>query len=248
MGADAGMLATLFEMSMGLGDEWRVSDVWFEEGESSVLHVRVERVPGRAVPCLACGAPCGVHDSRERTWRHLDIWQCETVVYCRVPRVDCPEHGVRTARMPWEVRPRSHFTALFEAQALVMAMSGMTATAISAQLRVPDSTVWRMLGRAVSEARDGADYSGVTLVGIDETACRRGQSYVSCMVDLDGRRVVAVAEGHGRDAPSELCRQLEAHGGDRLRVAEVTRDMSNVRAGLNQPPESRTKVANFSRI
>ena len=171
---DAGMLASLFERSMGLGPEWRVSEVWFEEGEPSTLHVRVEGASGAAVPCPECGRRCGAHDARERTWRHLDIWQYETVVHCAVPRADCPEHGVRTVRMPWEVRPNSHFTALFEAQVLLMAMSGMTARAISPRVRVPDPTVWRMLGRAASEARARADYSGVTRVGIDETACRRG--------------------------------------------------------------------------
>lgn len=31
MDAQTGMLARLFERSMGLGDEWEVSDVWFEE-------------------------------------------------------------------------------------------------------------------------------------------------------------------------------------------------------------------------
>ena len=31
MDAEAGMLARLFERSMGLGDGWEVSDVWFEE-------------------------------------------------------------------------------------------------------------------------------------------------------------------------------------------------------------------------
>ena len=46
------------------------------------------------------------------------------------------------------------------------------------------------------------------------------------MVDLDGRRVVAMAAGHGRGTPAELCAQLEGHGGDRLAVTEVTRDTS----------------------
>ena len=31
MDAQAGMLAKLFERSMGLGPEWEVSDVWLEE-------------------------------------------------------------------------------------------------------------------------------------------------------------------------------------------------------------------------
>lgn len=228
MDAQAGMLARLFEHSMGLGPEWRVEDVWFESPDSGdeELHVRVGRTPGSAVPCPECGARCGVYDARERTWRHLDIWQFRTVVHCRVPRADCPEHGPRTVRMPWEVRPSSHFTALFEAQVLVMAMSGMTVRAISAQVRESDSRVWAMLGRAVSEAREGADYSGVTRVGVDDTARARGQRYISVMADLDGRRVVAVTEGRDRGAPGRLCDQLEARGGDRSAVTEVTRDMA----------------------
>lgn len=102
MDAQAGMLARLFEHSMGLGPEWRVEDVWFESPASGdeELHVRVGRVPGAAVACPECGARCGVYDARERTWRHLDIWQFRTVVHCRVPRADCPEHGPRTVRMP----------------------------------------------------------------------------------------------------------------------------------------------------
>jgi transposase len=48
MDARAGMLAQLYERSMGLGPEWEVSDAWFEERG---------------------GAP----DARERTWHHLYV-------------------------------------------------------------------------------------------------------------------------------------------------------------------------------
>lgn len=246
----AEMLAGLFERSMGLGPEWRVEDVWFEEGAAGSpdeLHVRVGRVPGMAVECPACGARRGVYDTRERTWRHLDIWQYETVVHCAVPRVDCPEDGVLTARMPWEVRPNSHFTALFEAQVLVMALSGMTATQVAGQLRLSDSRVWAILGRAVGEALGRADYSGVRRVGVDDTARRRGQNYVSTMVDLDGRRVVAVTEGRDKGALGRLCEELESRGGDRSAVAEVTRDMSQAYAlGVaEQMPQAAQTVDRF---
>ncbi len=228
MDAQAGMLAQLFERSMGLGPEWEVSDVWFEErgGAPDELHVRVAHVRGRAVECPECGRCCGTYDARERTWRHLDIWQYETIVHCAVPRADCPEHGVRTVRMPWEVRPNSHFTALFEAQVLVMALSGMTAAAVASRVRESDARVWAILRRAVSEAREAADYSGVERVGVDDTARRRGQSHMSTLAGLDGRRVVAVTEGRDKGAVGRLCDQLEERGGDRSRVLEVTRDMA----------------------
>lgn len=161
MDARAGMLARPFEHSMGPGTGRRVEDVRFESpgagGEE--LHVRVGGVPGSAVPCPECGARCGACDARERTWRHLDIWRFRTVFHCCVPRVDCPDHGPRTVRMPWEVRPTSRFTALFEVHVLVMAMSGMAVRAISAQVRESDSRVREMLGRAVAEARGAAAFS-----------------------------------------------------------------------------------------
>lgn len=48
MDAQAGMLARLFERSMGLGDEWEVSDVWFEErgGAQDELHAGVAHRKG----------------------------------------------------------------------------------------------------------------------------------------------------------------------------------------------------------
>ncbi len=228
MEANAGMLATLFERSMGLGGDWAVTDVRVEEPEGgrAELHVRVGRAPGRAVACPVCGGRCGVYDTRERTWRHLDIWQYPTFVHCAVPRADCPEHGPRTVLMPWEVRPNSHFTALFEAQVLLMALNGMTASAIAAQVGESDSRVWGMLRRAVSQARAAADYSGVVRVGVDDTARARGQNYVSLLCDLDGRRVVGFTPGRDRGAPGRLCDQLEERGGDRAAVREVTRDMA----------------------
>ena len=62
---------------------------------------------------------CGTYDTRERTLWHLDIWQHETIVHCAVPRAGCPKDGVYTCRMPWEVYPNSHVTALFKAKALL---------------------------------------------------------------------------------------------------------------------------------
>ena len=48
--------------------------------------------------------------------------------------------------------------------------------------------IWYLLEKAVSQARDAADYSGVVCIGIDDTAKRRNQSYISIMADLDCQR------------------------------------------------------------
>lgn len=228
MDARAGMLARLSERSMGLGDGWEVSDVWFEEreGAQDELHAGMAHRKGQAAECPVCHRKCGTCGTRERTWRHLGIWQYETIVHCAVPRADCPEDGVHACRMPWEVRPSSHFTALFEAQAIVMALSGMAVTAMAHLVHETDTRIWRLLGKAVAEARDAADYSDVVRVGTGGTAGRRGQSCIRIMADLDGQRAIAVTEGRDKGAVGRLCDELEGHGGDRTKVQEVTRDMA----------------------
>ena len=102
MDIQAGMLARLFKRSMGLKDEWEVTGVWFKEreGAQSELHVRVAHRRGQALECPVCHRMCGTCDTRERTWRHLDIWQYETIVHCALPRADCPKDGVHATRMP----------------------------------------------------------------------------------------------------------------------------------------------------
>jgi transposase len=102
MDVQAGMLARLFERSMGLSDEWEVTGVWFKKREEAQdeLHVRVAHRRGQAVECPVCHRRCGTYDTRERTWRHLDIWQYDTIVHCAVPRADCPKDGVHAVRMP----------------------------------------------------------------------------------------------------------------------------------------------------
>lgn len=227
MGSQDEMMAALIGRSLGLGPEWTVVRVEIEEpvGKPAELHVYVERTPGHALPCPRCGCDHGVYDTRERTWRHLDIWQYKTFIHCRLPRLDCPG-GPVTAEVPWASPQSKHFTALFEAQVLLMAMSSMPVRGIARLVRENDTRVWAMLNRIVGEAHSRADFSGVTQVGVDETARRRGHSYISTFVDLDGGRAVFCELGRDASTVASFAAELEAHGGDPAAVEVVTCDLS----------------------
>ena len=190
MRQDARMLAALLGRSMGLGEAWEVSGTWSGEveGGPDELHAGVARRRGHAIPCPECGVPCGVRDARERTWRHLDIWQFRTYVHCAVPRTDCPEHGAGTVPVPWEVRPNSHLAALFEAQVLAARVRGRAAEAVAEALGEDDRRPRDMLGRAVAQARGSADHPDAGRVGTGETSRAKGHTYISTMPGLDGRR------------------------------------------------------------
>ena len=228
MNAVDGLLAKLISTSLNLGDDWRVVDVHVRECDPGPdeLHVYVERVPGRALPCPRCGAMHGVYDTRERTWRHLDIWEYKTYVHCRLPRLDCTQGGPVTAEVPWAAPDAKHFTALFEAQVLVMAMSSMSVSGIARVMRENDTRVWEMLRRIVAAAHAEADYSQVAAVGVDETARRRGHNYISSFVDLDGERVMDCQLGRDAQTVAGFAEELAAHGGDPGKVEVVTCDLS----------------------
>lgn len=228
MDPQARMLAALFEKSLNLGEEWTVVNVEFREIEDhkDELHVYIERTPGRNVFCPACAGIHGVYDTREREWRHLDIWQYKTVIHCKVPRVECGIHGVVTVKVPWEATDAKHFTALFEAQVMVMALSGMTVKGIAHFIDETDTRLWRVIRTCVERARKSADYSDVSAIGVDETARKRGHNYLTAFVDLTHRRVISVQEGKDAGTVGHFVDDLKAHGGDSKKIQVVTCDMS----------------------
>jgi transposase len=109
----------LFQAALDLEKPWEVVGVEFD-AERRRLDLRIDFPKGARFPCPECErADCGVHDTEPHTWRHLNFFQHEAYLHARVPRVRCPEHGVKQVQVPW-ARGRSDFTLLFEA--LVMAL------------------------------------------------------------------------------------------------------------------------------
>ena len=103
----------LYTRILGVEAPWHVREVDLElqAGEVSVY---LEIDQRESLRCPVCGKESAGYDSRERRWRHLDTCQYRTIVVAQVPRIRCPEHGVRQISVPWS-EPGSRFTALFEA-------------------------------------------------------------------------------------------------------------------------------------
>ena len=99
---DTGELG-LFTAALGLGEPWRVTDAVFAE-DAGRLDLRVGYPRGTRFACSepGCGRDrCPVHDTHDKTWRHLDFFQHKAFLHARVPRVRCPEHGVRLVEVGW---------------------------------------------------------------------------------------------------------------------------------------------------
>lgn len=214
----------LFQLAMGLGHPWQVVNCSFDADQGR-LDLRIDFIRGGVFVCPECGREsCKAYDTEERTWRHLNFFQYETYLHARVPRVECETCGIRVVNVPW-ARPGSGFTLLFEA--LVMALAGqMPVNALARIVREHDTRLWRVLSHYVREARSEADFSAVRQVGVDETASRRGQNYVSLFVDLERSKVIFATEGRDAATLGVFKEDLIAHGGAAEAVSEVCCDMS----------------------
>ena len=70
-----------------------------------------------------------------------------------------------------------------------MALFGMSVAAIAYLVHeTAHAHMVPALGKAVSQARDAADYSGVVRIEIDDTARKHNQSYISIMANFDHQR------------------------------------------------------------
>ena len=166
----------LFQAALGLLPPWLVSRCTFDVSAGR-LDIHLDFPRGGVFPCPVCGISCKAYDTDELTWRHLNFFQHQTFLHARTPRVECSHCGIHRVAVSW-ARPGSGFTLLFEALVMILAKS-MPVLAVARFVNEHDTLVWRIVTHYVDAARATADHSTVTQVGVDETASRRGQRYVS---------------------------------------------------------------------
>jgi transposase len=217
----------IFTLGLGLTPPWRVVDQRLEiSKQPNELHLAVAAEAGARFPCPTCGRACKPHDWKEMSWRHLNFFQHACFVSARVPRTDCPDHGVLRINVPW-ARADSGFTLLFE-QAALLLMREMPVAAAARIIGVTDKRLWRVLQFYIGQAIGRLDLSGVQAIALDETAAKRGHTYVTVFIDLDAveKPVLFVTPGKGKDCMTAFRAFLSEHGGEPSRIAEVVCDMS----------------------
>ena len=223
---------SLFTLALGLQAPWEVVDAAFDPAGGH-LDLQLGFASGARFACPCCGAQHqGVHDTLERTWRHLNFFQYQALLHAKVPRVRCQACG-KTSQVPvpW-AREGSGFTLLMEAL-LVSLCQAMPVRQVAQLLAVSDMRVWRTLDHYVDQARAQEDFSMVSSIGLDETAARRGHDYISLFHDLDAGRLLFGCEGRKGEVVETFAEDLEAHTGCAENIKAVCVDMSaSYRSGI----------------
>ncbi len=163
-----------------------------------------------------------------RRWRALDLGTTFAVVEAEAPRVTCGRHGVVVCAVPW-ARHKARFTRSFEDQIAWLTVN-CSKTAVSQLMRIAWRSVGAILERVADEAAREVDLlAGLRRIGIDEISHRKGQRYLTVVVDHDSGRLVWAAAG--RDRKTVEC-FLDALGEERCKqITLVSADMAAWVAG-----------------
>lgn len=175
--------------------------------------------------CGICRRRCGRYDAGEgpRRWRALDLGTTVCFLEADAPRVRCRRHGVVVAAVPW-ARHGSRFTRAFEDQVAWLAVN-TSKSAVAELMRVAWRSVGQILERVADEQRAKVDLlDGLRRIGIDEISHRKGQRYLTVVVDHHTGALIWAAPG--RDSKT-VHAFFDALGQERCKALElISADMA----------------------
>lgn len=214
----------LFTAALGIEEPVYIDEIVFDGAEGE-LHIHMNFRRGGRFCCSECGAEgLPVHDTVEKTWRHLNFWQYKTYIHLRTPRTKCGKCGERLWIPPWS-RKQSGFTVLFEAVVMTLAKE-MPISKVGEFVGETDTRIWRIVRGHVNRAYAKKEFGEVKKLGVDETSSRKGHNYVTVFADMDSGDVLFATEGKDSNTIKEFAEEMPVHNADVKTINEVTIDMS----------------------
>jgi transposase len=160
-------------LGLGIQSPWKLMEQSLDTAKQPhELHLTVGSDRGTKYACPVCCTACPAQDFQEKTWRHLNFFQHHCYIHASVPRVKCPEHGVKLVEVPW-ARKGSAFTLLFEQAALTQARE-MPVRAAARIIKINNHRLWRIIEHYVAKAVARFDLSSVQAdCGLSKNSSRR---------------------------------------------------------------------------
>lgn len=230
----------LFRRILGVEPPWAVARVDLSVKEQRV-DVWLEHPGGVAFPCPQCGEKLSLYDHKEeREWRHLDMMQLQTWVHAKMPRVQCPDHGVKQVDVSW-AESGSRFTKFFERFAIDVSQETDTKGA-SKILKLSWDEAWGIQKRAV--ARGLARKSPLVLrkMGVDEKSVGHGQQYMTLVYNLENSTVEWIGEERKKETLDRFFQSLTVE--QRAAIEAVGLDMWDpfIASIMEHVPEAEGKI------
>ena len=182
----------LFTRILGIRPPWFIKELVVAEKEQRI-DIYVDHEAGIRVRCPECNQFCGVYDhSLERVYRHLDTCEMQTHIHVRLPRANCPEHGVKQVDSEFGENG-SNMTFAYESFVISVAKEcNIKATGRLCGLSWDQS--WNALERAVVRGQSRKEHRVPKCIGVDEKSIAKGHKYESLVYDIDKGTVEYVCD------------------------------------------------------
>ncbi len=194
-----------YGQSLGVKPPWKVTDVSIDS-EKRQVQVLVECARGVPWADPETRERAEIKDWQERTWRHLDTCEFETVITAKVPRIILKNGGTMMVAAPW-AEAGGRFTRSFEKHVIGLLTQCRTVRGAARLARITEDAVDGVLKRAVARGLSRRTVLELRHIGLDEKAIRKGHRYATILTDIDGGGVIDVVEERTREATLKLLTQ-----------------------------------------
>jgi transposase len=149
-------------------------------------HIEVDVLPRRnsKAICSCCERPAPLYDRlNKRRFEFVPLWGYRVFLVYRMRRVDCTGCGVKVEQVPW-ARGKQELTATYQ-QYLAHWAKKLSWKEVAVSFRTSWEKVFQAVEYIVEWGLEHRDLSGVTAIGVDEIAWRKGHNYLTMVYQID---------------------------------------------------------------
>ena len=229
-----------FTQLLGISRPWFISKVDLNKEEKRV-DIYIQHTRDFAFPCPKCQRLCSVYDHmKEREFRHLNVCQMATFIHVRIPRIECPEHGVLQI-IHGLGEDNSAMTYEFESFVLDLEQE----CSIESVCRLLDMNwhpCWGVMERAVERGRQRKAHRIPERIGVDEKSFSKGHRYETLVYDIDSGTVEYVGDKRDQNSLEEYYKRFTVE--ERQQAKSIAMDMWDpyIAATKAYIPEAERKI------
>jgi transposase len=153
--------------------------------------------------CSTCARPAPLYDHlHKRHFEFIPLWGYRVFLLYHMRRVDCPCCGVKVEQVPW-ARGKRELTDTY-LQFLAHWAKKLSWKEVAGSFRTSWEKVFQAVEFVVQWGLAHRDLSGVTALGVDEIAWRKGHKYLTLVYQIDAGRIRLLWIGKERTAKTLL--------------------------------------------
>ena len=157
---------------------------WRDSRTRMILDIEIRPRKGSRPVCSKCGRPSPGYDTlHKRCFEFVPLWGLTVFFLYALRRVNCVTCGVKVERVPW-AEGKNHLTTTY-AWFLARWARRLSWKEVAEVFHTTWDSVYRAVAMAVAWGLAHRNLDGVTAIGIDEIAWKKGHKYLTLVYQVD---------------------------------------------------------------